>query len=97
VGVQAADNFSTTATAGIGATRAGLDDRNEPPRPMDGGPGQMPPGFEEAAAALGLSADTLMQALQPSGPGRPDLAVAAKALGIPEDALRAALPPPPGQ
>jgi hypothetical protein len=97
VGVQAADNFSTTASAGIGATRAGLDDRNEPPRPMDGGPGQMPPGFEEAAAALGLSADTLMQALQSSGPGRPDLAVAAKALGIPEDALRAALPPPPGQ
>ncbi|SNS59559.1 hypothetical protein [Antarctobacter heliothermus] len=97
VGVQAADNFSTTATAGVGATRAGADGRNEPPRPMDGGPGQMPPGFDVAAAKLGISTDRLMEALQSSGPGRPDLAAAAKALGITEDALRTVLPPPPGQ
>lgn len=97
VGLQATDNFSTTATAGVGATRAGEDGRNEPPRPMDGGPGQMPPGFDNAATTLGVTTDALMQALRASGPGRPDLAVAAKTLGLSEDALRNALPPPPGQ
>lgn len=97
VGVQAVDNFSTTATAGIGATRAGADGRNEPPRPMGGRPGDLPPGFDKAAVTLGISTDTLMQALQSSGPGRPDLAIAAQTLGISEDTLRAVLPPPPGQ
>ena len=63
VGVQAQNNFSTTATAGIGATRAGEDGRNEPPRPTDGGPGHVPPGFDEAAAKLGVTTDVLMQAL----------------------------------
>lgn len=42
-GVQAQGNFATTATAGIGAQRAGDDGRNEPPRPDGGGPGGMPP------------------------------------------------------
>lgn len=97
VGVQVNDNFSTTATAGIGAARAGEDGRSEPPRPGDGGPGDMPEGFEEAAAELGVSIDTLMQALRSSGQGRPNLAAAAKTLAVSEDALRAILPPPPGQ
>ena len=68
VGVQAQDNFSTTATAGIGAHRAGEDGRNEPPRPGGGGPGGMPPGFEEAAATLGVEPQALMEAL--GGPGQ---------------------------
>ena len=91
VGVQAQGNFTTTATAGIGAQRAGEDGRNEPPRP-----GGMPPGFEEAAAALGVAPQALMEAL--GGPGQqPDLAAVAEALGVTEVALRGALPPPPNQ
>ena len=94
VGWQAQGNFTTTATAGIGAQRAGEDGRNEPPRPAGGGPGGMPPGFEEAAAALGVEPQALLDAL--GGPGRkPDLAAAAEKLGITEEALRGALPPPP--
>ncbi|WP_417478071.1 YHYH protein [Maricaulis sp.] len=106
VGVQAQDNFSTTATAGIGAARAGEDGRNEPPRPMDGGPGGapggggpggLPPGFDQAAASLGVTSQALMQALGDPRGGRPDLAAAAARLGITESELRAALPPPPGR
>lgn len=95
VGVQAQENFSTTATAGVGATRAGEDGRNEPPRP-EGGAGGMPPGFEDAAAELGVDPQALLEAL--GGPGQqPDFAAAAAALGVSEDALRAAVPPPPNQ
>ena len=96
VGVQAQDNFTTTATAGVGAQRAGEDGRNEAPRPEGGAPGGMPPGFEEAAAELGVEAQALMEAI--GGPGQqPDLAAAAATLGVSEEALRAALPPPPNQ
>ncbi len=97
VGVQAQDNFSTTATAGIGATRAAEVGRNEPPRPGEGAPGQMPPGFDEAAATLGVTTDALMRALGDPQGGRPDLAAAANTLGVTENAPRAVLPPPPGQ
>ncbi|WP_417481930.1 YHYH protein [Maricaulis sp.] len=106
VGVQAQNNFSTTATAGIGATRAGQDGRNEPPRPMNGGPmnggprggpGGPPPGFEQAAESLGITPQALMEALGDPRGGRPDLAAAAVRLGITEGELRAALPPPPGR
>ena len=97
VGVQAQDNFSTTATAGIGATRAGQDGRNEPLRPGDGASGQLPPGFDEAAVKLGLSSKALMDALGNLEGGRPDLAAAAKKLDISETELRAILPPPPGR
>jgi len=95
VGVQAVGNFSTTATAGVGATRAGADGRNEPPRPGDGTSGQMPPGFAEAAETLGVTPEELVRALGDPQAGRPDMSAAAKALGITEDALRATLPPPP--
>jgi hypothetical protein len=96
VGVQAQDNFTTTATAGIGAQRAGEDGRNEAPRPEGGGPGGMPPGFDEAAAALGVEAQALIEAL--GGPGQqPDLAAAAEVLGVTKEALRSALPPLPDQ
>jgi len=97
VGVQAQTNFSTTATAGVGALRAGEGGRNEPPRPNDGGPGQIPSGFDEAAETLGVTTDVLMQALGNPQGGRPDLAAAAKKLGTSEAKLRAVLPPPPGQ
>ena len=97
VGVQAVDNFSTTATAGVGATRAGADGRNEPPRPGDGAPGQMPPGFAKAAETLQVTPDELMRALGDLQAGPPDLAAAAETLGIAKDALRAALPPPPNR
>ena len=54
----------------------------------------MPPGFEEAATALGVEPQALMEAL--GGPGqRLDLAAVAEALGVTEEALRDALPPPP--
>ena len=94
--MQATENFSTTATAGIGATRAGMDGRNEPPRGA-GAPGQMPPDFTQAAEALGVTPDHLMQALGDRRSGPPDLAAAAKPLGVTEEALRAALPPPPNR
>jgi len=96
-GVQAVDNFSTTATAGVGATRAGADGRNEPPRPGDGAPGQILPGFAEAAETLEVTPDELMRALGDLQAGPPDLAAAAITLGITKDALRAALPPPPNR
>lgn len=88
VGTMAEDNFSTTADQGIGAAdmRGG------------GGPaGGMPPGFEEAATTLGISAETLMKAMTDAGGREADLAEVAQALGIEEEALRAALPTPGGQ
>ncbi|SDW04703.1 YHYH protein [Albimonas donghaensis] len=97
VGVPAQDNFSTTATAGIGAARTGEDGRNEPPRPADGGVGGMPPGFDQAAKAVGVSAEALLAAMEAAGGPNADLADVAASLGIEEDALRAALPTPPGR
>ena len=94
VGVQAENNFSTTATAGIGAMRAGADGRNEAPRPGNGMPGQMPPGFEQAAATLGVTPEALMQALGDPRAGRLDLAAAAAKLGISEHDLKQVLPAP---
>jgi len=94
VGVQAWDNFSTTATAGVGATRAGQDGRSEPPRPDRGGPPGMGPDLDAAAVKLGVSAELLGQSLHDAGGPNADLTVVAKALGVSEEKLRAALPPP---
>ena len=93
-GVVAENNFMTTATAGVGAQRAGEDRRNEPPRP-NGGPGGMPPGFEDAAKTLGVTPEALLHAMDEAGGPRADLAAAAAALGIDEATLRDALPRPP--
>ena len=83
-GVVAEHNFSTTASAGIGA-----------PGIRGQGPGgSMPPGFEQAARTLGVTAEQLMDALGRAAQ-RPDFAAAAAKLGVTEDALRAALPSPP--
>lgn len=95
VGVAARDNFSTTATAGIGAQRAGADGRHEPPRPGHGGPRGMPPGFDKAAEALGVSPEKLMQAMDAAGGPRADLSVVAASLGVSAERVRAVLPPPP--
>jgi len=84
VGVQAANNFATTAANGIGAARG-----------AQGGHGG--PDFSEAAETLGVSEEALMQALGDVQGGQPDLAAAAETLGVSEQALSAALPPPPNR
>ncbi len=78
VGLQAEGNFSTTASGGIGAA---------------GGPsaGGMPPGFEEAAATLGIRAEELFAAVEASGGRDADMADVADMLSIDEARLRAAL------
>ncbi|PJI85739.1 YHYH protein [Yoonia maricola] len=95
VGVQAQDNFVTTASAGIGAQNAADGGRHEPPRPGEIGQVRVPPGFDEAAAELGVTTETLMEALQNPAGGRPDLAIAAERLGVTMEELQAILPPPP--
>jgi hypothetical protein len=85
-GVVAKDNFSTTASNGIGAAGGG----------PDGGPsgGQgLPAGFESAADTLGVTATDLLMALQAAGaPQNLDMAKAATSLGVTVEALSAALP-----
>jgi hypothetical protein len=97
VGVQAQNNFSTTAQAGIGANPPEGTDitRGEPPR--GNGPGGMPPGFDDAAQELGISGDDLMQVLDAAGGPQLDFAKAASALGVTEETLRSILPPPPNR
>ncbi|MGO4909728.1 YHYH protein [Pseudorhodobacter sp. W20_MBD10_FR17] len=87
VGIQAQDNFSTTAKAGVGAARSG----------QGAGQGQLPPGFDEAATKLGITTEELMQALGGAQGGPPDIAAAAAKLGKTEAELKALLPAPPGQ
>lgn len=82
-GVVAENNFSTTASAGIGAARGG-----------GGGPGG-PPDFGEAAKKLGVTEQALKQALDKAGGPRADLAEVARTLNVSETDLRAALPKPP--
>ena len=90
-GVQAVDNFTTTAEVGIGSVRRGLasSTRRNPPR---GGPN--PARLEQAAAELGISTERLQKALQNAGGRPPNLSVVAAELGVSEDQVRAALPPP---
>lgn len=89
VGVQAQSNFSTTASAGIGANRGGQGGEDQG--------GGLPPGFDEAASQLGITTKELMQALGGTQGGPPDLAAAAAKLGKSEAELKAVLPAPPGQ
>ncbi len=96
-GVQAKDNFVTTAKTGIGSRHAGGGPGGPPPGRLGPGDGGVPPGFAEAARALGVSEQTLMRAVQDNGGRNLDVAAAARALGVSEAALRAALPPPPGR
>lgn len=84
-GVQAQGKFATTASAGIGAANGG----------GQGGPGGMPPGFAEAAAALGVSEEDLVQAVSDAGGRNLDIEKADAALGVTADELRAVLPEAP--
>lgn len=87
-GVQAQNNFSTTASTGIGSKGGGPG--------ADGGPGGPGPGgkpnFADAAKKLGVTEKALEQAMQDAGGPQADLAQVAKTLNVSEDALKAALP-----
>lgn len=110
-GVVAKNNFTTTAKAGVGAQNEGRreppggggdrgGDRRGGGPSGAGGPGQMggtPPGFDEAAAKLGISTDELLKAMEAAGGPRADLNEVAKTLGVTLEALEAALPPKPNQ
>lgn len=80
-GLTAKDNFTTTAAGGIGAAHAGGGEH--------GGP-----NLDDAAAALGVDPNQLMEALGRPGQ-RPDFAEAARKLGVSVEDLRNALPAPP--
>lgn len=100
-GVQARNNFVTTAKTGIGSREAARRPPGPPPGrggrgPGQGPPGGLPPGFAEAAKVLGVTPQALGRAVRDHGGRELDFAAAARALGVSEAALRAALPPPPG-
>ncbi|GHA47895.1 hypothetical protein GCM10008927_11040 [Amylibacter ulvae] len=90
-GVQAQNNFTTTASAGVGAA---AEFRDVGPGAPDQHRG-LPPGFDKAAIELGVSEDALMQAINAAGGPQLDFSKAAEMLNVSEDALRGALPPPP--
>lgn len=56
------------------------------------GPNETPPGFEEAASSLGVSAEALMNAMRDAGGRNADLSKVASQLGVDEIALRDAIP-----
>lgn len=88
-GIQAKNNFSTTASTGIGS--AGGDPGGGPG--ADGGPGPGGrPNFAAAAKKLGVTEKALEQAMQDAGGPQADLAKVAKTLNVSEEALKAALP-----
>ncbi|WP_289027966.1 YHYH protein [uncultured Paraglaciecola sp.] len=89
-GVVAKNNFSTNAAQGIGAEGG--------KGPRRGGPGHKggtPPGFEQAANKLGITASELFKVVKKNGGRKLNISAAAKELGISEAALKAALPQPP--
>jgi hypothetical protein len=91
-GVVAENNFSTTAKGGIGAEGGPQGGGHQGGDRQDGGQG-LPPGFEEAANALGVSAEALLMALQDAGaPQNLDIDAAAASLGVSADDLQAAMP-----
>lgn len=97
VGVSAKENFSTTAKIGIGSARPEGQEGPNGGHQQRGGPnGQgMPPGFSEAAKALGTTEQALMEALEANGGRNADLSAVAADLGVTEAELNAALPKPP--
>ncbi|WP_341368033.1 YHYH protein [Yoonia sp. BS5-3] len=82
VGVVAQDNFTTTAAQGIGSARA------------EGGAAQGRPDFSQAAAALGVDASALEEAMRAEGGRDADLAKVAERLGVTVQMLEEALPGP---
>ncbi len=85
MGVQAEDNFSTTASSGLGSANGGGGAGGP------GGPGGGP-NFADAAKKLGVSEDALTQAMKDAGGPRANLAEVAKTLNVSEEALKEALP-----
>lgn len=94
VGVEAQNNFTTTATAGVGAQRTGEEGCNEVPRP-EGEKDELPPGFDTAMRTLGVTSEALLEARNTAGDPNANPAEVAATLNLDEDALRAALRPPP--
>jgi YHYH protein len=97
-GVQAKDNFSTTASTGIGSAGGGGGPGGPGGDPgADGGPDGGPgpggkPNFADAAKKLGVTEQALEQAMQDAGGPQANLAKVAKTLNVSEAALKAALP-----
>ncbi|MFT2091576.1 YHYH protein [Paraglaciecola sp. 2405UD69-4] len=89
-GVVAKNNFTTNAAQGIGAHGGAGPGQGAP-----GHKGGTPPGFEEAAKKLGITANQLFKVVEKNGGRKLDISAAAKELGISEAALKAALPKPP--
>lgn len=90
-GVQAKDNFSTTASLGIGSAAGSR---------TGGGPaGHGVADLTQAADVLKVSKRDLIQAIQGAGGIGPqlDIGEAASTLGVTPDALIMALPKPPGK
>jgi len=94
VGVVAQENFSTTASNGIGSASApgGPGGPGGPGPGGAGGPGG--PDFDAVAKTLGVDADLLRRTLIEAGGPRADLSEVAGKLGVTVDALQAALPRP---
>jgi hypothetical protein len=93
-GVQANNNFSTTASTGLGSAGGGGGSGGPGGGPgADGGPGGQP-NFADAAKKLGVSEQALGQAMQDAGGPQADLAEVAKTLNVSEEALKEALPAP---
>jgi hypothetical protein len=95
-GVQAKNNFSTTASTGIGSANSGGGSSGGPDGGSSGGPdggsGGGKPNFADAAKKLGVTEKALEQALQDAGGPQADLAKVAKTLKVSEAALKVALP-----
>jgi hypothetical protein len=102
-GVQANDNFSTTARTGIGSRNGGGGPGGPAPDAHAGaraggarGPATTDgaPNLSAAAARLGLSEATLRKAMEDAGGPNANLADVARSLNVGEAALKAALPKP---
>jgi hypothetical protein len=95
-GVQAKNNFSTTASTGIDSANSGGGSSGGPDGGSSGGPdggsGGGKPNFADAAKKLGVTEKALEQALQDAGGPQADLAKVAKTLKVSEAALKVALP-----
>lgn len=91
-GIQAMDNFSTTAQVGVGANPPpGTEITRRDPPGGGRGPRGGPPDLSDAAQQLGIPEQELSRILRESG-RPPNLTIAAEQLNVSEADLRAALP-----
>lgn len=89
-GVVAKNNFITNAAQGIGAHGSSAPNAggHRMPAPRSG----IPPGFEQSANKLGMTAAELFNVVEKHGGRQLNTASAAAELGISEEKLKAALP-----